>query len=80
MSKDIHKYNKRTTHNCDLFVFGPEFAILRIPLPKNNLKQNENSCSGTVKQRLNTELQNHDNNMRLSYLFILLWSFLCRED
>ena len=27
------------TYNCDLFVFGPEFAILRIPLPKtdNNL-------------------------------------------
>lgn len=22
------------THNCDLFVLGPEFAILKIPLPE----------------------------------------------
>ena len=27
------------TYNCDLFVFGPEFAILKIPLPEEKIKR-----------------------------------------
>ena len=27
------------TYNCDLFVFGPEFAILKIPLPEEKINR-----------------------------------------
>ena len=27
------------TYNCDLFVFGPEFAILKIPLPEEKVNR-----------------------------------------
>ena len=27
------------TYNCDLFVFGPEFAILKIPLPEEKINK-----------------------------------------
>ena len=35
------------THNCDLLVFGPEFAMLSIPLPwwlRNCLNSSLNGC------------------------------------
>lgn len=52
LSKKKKKCKRRQcvyTHNCDLFVFGPEFAILKIPLPKKKLKKKsfEHRYSGT---------------------------------
>lgn len=42
--KKSKQYNKtktklHNTYNCDLFVFGPELAILKIPLPRIKLKK-----------------------------------------
>ena len=36
------------THNCDPFVFGPEFAMLKIPLP--NVKKSEVNSTKEINQ------------------------------